>query len=336
MAKYYVNSQRGRIGNTVYRKGQNATIAAKYQPVVKNPKTVQQSFVRAAFATTSAAQSALLSIVNHSFENQKDVRTNLQRFFRINQKRILGQIKNSYKTGDDLPGWLNLKGVAGIQPYAYVLSEGSVPFVPVQEIALATISGTAYGGSKIATFNNTALSEFQDQAGYVEQLALFGLAPGDELAFVGIYHTESIVGSFESSVGQINDLASVVYASRVTFVSQLPDNFDGPLFEDGKFNPALILRQEGDMRIASGAVDTAGNTPFVILDGRGIAAGLSLNAAAIIRSQVDMNGKYRYSNAIMAFSGEADDSYYATESYLPNAAVSDGSDKFLDNPALPN
>ena len=336
MAKVYGSLKRGRVGSSVFRKGQNGTVESQYQPTVKNPKTVRQSFVRAAFATASAAQSGLLTIVNHSFESKKSKLANLQRFFKVNQKRILGQIMASYKTGDDLPGWLNLKGVSGIQPYAYIVSEGSVPFIPVQQIATATvdnvaISGMLLGHKDVGEFTGNISTQEQ----YAEKLAMLGLAPGDELAFVAIYHTDSIIGSFESSVGTINDKASFVLASRVTFVSELPESFSGPLIDDDHFNDALILRKEGNMLIGLGTTDTEDLTDIIIYDGRA-ESDVTLNAGVLIRSQVDINGNYRYSNGIMAFSGEADDSYYATESYLPNAAVSDGSDKFLDNPALPN
>lgn len=322
---------RGRIGSTVYRKGQRATVASEYQPQVANPKTQQQAINRCAWATASAAASALNSIVNHSHQGVAGKRENLQRFVKQNRAMLIAKITKFITEGTGYLGGLNLKSVSGIQPAPYIISEGSVPFA-----APNTISTT--GGAEGIVLTSTAAAAtltatITTQEAYVAALAELGLTPNDQLSVVEIVSALNESGSYDSSIsGTVSNVWCNVLASRVTFVAEIPEDFSGTLVVDGRFNPALIKRQEGELRIA--LLET--NTKAVIFDGR-VESTQQVVAGCLVRSQLDMNGKYMYSPAVMDVSFEPNgDPRDYVESFMAISVPAEGSDKFLDNPGLKN
>lgn len=333
MAKIYSSqngNMRGRIGNTVYRKGQRATIGSQYQPQVANPKTQSQAIQRAAFATAAAAMAGLKSIVDHSHEGISSKRENLQKFIRENAKLLAGYIKLHGVT--PYLGSLNLKGVAGIQPAPYLVSTGSVPSLSFE---LASATGGGFSGLALPEVATSELSAtISTQSGYEDALALLGLVPGDQLSVIQIMTNNVPSGSYyDTEEGTIQNISCHVLASRVTFKTSLPEGFSGTLIDDMQFNSALIERSEGNLKVAT-ATATANHTKPLIYDGRGIEY-QSQAAGCLIRSQVDLNGKYSYSLTYMAVNGEFPDADAIVRSYMPVEATADGSDKFLDNPALP-
>ena len=340
MAKVYsplAGNIRGRVGSTVFRKGQRSVVASQYQPDVNNPKTQRQAVNRAAFATAAAGLSGLRDVVNHSFETLKTKRENLQRFMAINKKAILADINAALAAGTgDTAGLINLKGVSGIQPYPYRISEGSLGFVPQQSIVLATIGGHDVNCMALPEIASTAIpGTITTQAQYEQALAALGLLAGDELSIVAIIANQNVVsGSFESSHGTLLNFATHVKRARVTFKAELPDSFTGALIVGSSFNPALIEREEGDLLVTLKASTTEGNVIPCITCAQLWSE--SLDAGALIRSQVGQDGRYLYSPATMAVSMEADAMAYATESYLATSGAGEGSEYFLDNPAAPS
>jgi len=327
---------KGRVGATVFRKGQKATVAAQYQPSVGNPKTSAQAINRAAFATATAAQSGLKFLVDHSFENLRSKRECLQRFMALNQKAIAADIKSGLDEGSgDLNGVINLKGVAGIQPYPFKVSEGSLSFVPQQTIESITEGGVTkdYLGMPAVTAADLSAT-ITTQAEYEAALALLGLRPGDELAIICIMRSDNISGQAETSEGILRNHFCSVQAARVTFVTTLPEDFSGQLIDGDEFNEDLIERKEGGFLIALKNTATAGQV-IPCLAVRSM-YNETLAAGALIRSAVDANGKYCYSPATMAVSLEADGFAFAIETYMEVSNAGNGSRLFLDNPARVN
>ena len=327
---------KGRVGATVFRKGQKATVAAQYQPSVGNPKTSAQAINRAAFATATAAQSGLKFLVDHSFENLRSKRECLQRFMALNQKSIAADIKSGLDEGSgDLKGIINLKGVAGIQPYPFKVSEGSLSFLPEQTIVSITDGSVTKDYLGMPAVASTDLgATITTQAGYEAALAILGLRPGDELAAVCIMQSDNISGQAETSEGILRNHFCSVQAARVTFVTTLPDAFSGTLIVNDKFNPALIERKEGDLVIKTKTTETAGQViPCLAVES---VWSESMAAGALIRSAVDANGKYCYSPATMAVSPVADGFAFAIETYMEVSNAGNGSRLFLDNPARVN
>lgn len=338
MAKVYssiAGRLRGRVGSTVYRKGQNATVASEYQSQVANPKTIAQAIRRCSFATVSAAQSSLRFLVDHSFEGVNGKRANLQRFMKENVNIFAADLKRVVtQQGSSMEGVVNIKGVSGIQPAPFVVSRGSLPFFSEQTL---NVEGTFYGIS--LNLGGVSVPDvITSQADYETTLAAIGLQAGDQLSVISLFSTESTSGSY----GGYQNLACRIVGSRVTFVTTLPENFSGALITtvDGvsRFNPALVARSEGNMLAefisssAPGAVDE-----LKIGDGaRQTALGEFLLAGCVIRSQIDQNGKYRYSTQsfVIDESVAAEVPDGAIASYMAATPSDMESQKFLDNPLL--
>lgn len=310
----------GRVGATVYRKGQNSTVAAQYQPQVTNPKTRAQSINRCAFATATAAMSAMKFIADHSFEGVRGKRANLQRFVKLNQKLIASDIKSAFEGGsDEMAGMLNIKGVPYVQPYPYVLSQGS--------LAPLNVGALQDGVLSVQLSDGTALSNtITTQAQYEAALASFGLNPGDELAVVSIL-SSGVAARIRTSGGLCDNFLTHAAAARVTFKSVLPDDFEGKLIVNDRFNAALIERSAGTMDVNFNASTLS---LAVVADGEVV-------GCAAIRSALDPNGKYLYSPATLTIKEDAyEATQFVVESYEASFAGGDGSDNYLDNPARVN
>lgn len=310
----------GRVGSTVFRKGQDATVASQYQPQVANPKSRAQSIVRCAFSTATAAMSAMKFIADHSFEGVRGKRANLQRFVKLNQKLIASDIKSAFESGsDEMAGMVNIKGVPYAQPYPYVLSQGS----------LAPINVTAFedGSIIVPVSGDTSLaSTITTQAQYEAVLAAIGLAPGNELALVSIL-SSGTAARIRTSGGLCDNFLTHAAAARVTFKANLPTSFEGTLIVDNRFNPALVERSEGTMIVTSSTSPEPTLALAVSADGE-------LVGSAAIRSALDPSGKYLYSPATLKINEDAyEAAHFVVESYEATFAGGDGSDFYLDNPA---
>lgn len=327
---------KGRVGSTVFRKGQNGTVAGQYQPSVANPKTEAQAIQRAAFATASAGQSALKSIVDHSFENLHTKRDCLQRFMSLNQKAIAADIRAALAAGDgDVRGIINLKGVSGIQGYPFVIAEGSLNF-PAYVSRGVTKGSTMYNMLALpevdmAIFDKT----LETQEDYANALACIGLRPGDQISFIQVNGSglsdQYVAGTFESSAGTLVNTFNNVRAARFTFKAQLPESFSGKLVTDGIFNLDLCERKGVELiNIELVAGSDANHKVVCFYEEPNMVSG------ALVRSQVDVNGRYNYSPATLAVFAEADAFAYAIESYMATSNSGQGSSKFLDNPAKAN
>lgn len=319
----------GRVGATVYRKGQNSTVAAQYQPQVSNPKSRAQSIQRCAFSTTTAALSAMKFIADHSFEGVRGKRANLQRFVKLNQKLIASDIKAAFEGGsDEMAGMVNIKGVPYVQPYPFVLSQGSIAPIPISSFAVP--SSSSYTGRLLITPAITGVSlidEITTQSQYEAVLAAIGLAPGDELAIVSII-SSGTAARIRTSDGLCDNFLTHAAAARVTFKALLPTSFSGALIVDNHFNPALIERNAGSMIALS--VSAGGSYAL----GIGVEANGEVVGSAAIRSALDPSGKYLYSPATLTIGeGGYEASHFVVESYEASFAGGDGSNFYLDNPA---
>lgn len=333
MGKIYSSQNgvmRGRIGNTIYRKGQNATVASQYQPQVANPKTLGQSAQRAVFATVSQALTAMRSIVNHSHYGVAGSRQNEQRFVEQNIAQVRAIVVGNIQGNVPFNGVLNLKGAKGIQPAPYIISEGTLAFPRVDEV-------TASSAKLPLSTDLDLIDTILNQQDYENALGVLGLHAGEQLSFIGVYDTATITAQFEGSDGVVQNFGQVVYASRVTFVEQLPEDFDGDLVKQVsgqiyQWNPQVIARSEGEMRITINGTDFR---HLVLGDGRQ-GNDDTLSCAAIVRSARDLNGRYNYNNAQMMARPTSGTSFPRAinyvESYMNGATVELGERPFLNNP----
>lgn len=323
MAKVYSSQNgvmRGRIGNTVYRKGQASTIAAQYQPQVSNPKSESQRVQRCAFATASAAASALNFIINHSTEGVNGKRENYQKFIKRNVEMLKAAISSNASEGV-----FNIKGVAGIQPNNYILSVGSVPYVQ--------LTAGAVGDSGIpALFGGIPSAALSNAGEYESALRAMSLIPGDQLSIVMIVNSGQISGQYTGSLDKVYNEMCYVAAARFTFASSDAINFSTPLplLVGSSFNPALLKRSEGASNFGIAVTDAGALN--IYLSNRSDEA---VQAAAVVRSQIDENGKFRYSTSRFACTNGTTIPT-VVESYGDLTTFADGSSRFLDNATLGN
>lgn len=327
MARVYSSQNgvmRGRVGSTVYRKGQNATTASQYQPQVSNPKSDAQCIQRAAFNTAVQAQSALATIVDHSHKSLSGKRANLQRFVKDNTELLRAILINDYK-GENIPEVImSLKGVPGIQPAPYRVSEGSLPFRPTTWVGNSDTEAAINISGSIATGINS-------QETYAAVLRNMGITPGDQLSLILIVSAGELAGSYNPTGTRLyKNYQCHVLASRVTFIAQLPEGYSGELTTDSRWNPDLVVTEEGDMIIGDSTTDNV----LALTDGR-MMDGEKVLAAVVVRSALDINGKFDYSTSTMIatkFDPFDMGPKWAAQSYGPGQSVRLGDQPFLDNP----
>lgn len=324
MAKtgYMWRGAKGKFGDIVFAKGENATIA---RPLVtpRNPKTTAQAKQRMAFAMATSAAKALKFIVNHSFENISGEKANVREFVRLNAKMLRAAIDTFLAGGENKVGSAQIKGARGMQPAPYIISRGTVEFP-------ASIDYGGYTGYEIS---GEALMQqnFNTQAAYVEHLAKIGFAPGDQISLIEIHELPTEIAKYESESNFLNK----VYAARATFKPVLPANFNGSITVSTPdnlniLNPALLDDQEGTIALEYEGAGTSEEPTYNVYgfvvegDNKG-----TLMAGAFVRSQKDMNGDYAYSNAQFVYFGEGADPEIVMGSYLNSASNSD-SEYFLD------
>lgn len=329
----------GRRGGVVYYRRNGKQISRAKSVSVANPQTNGQALTRCAMSTVMQAQSALRNIVDHSWPNVKTGAPSLAEFTKINLPGVRAFLKTAQSGQTFLTAnMVQIKGSKTIQPYPYVISRGAVFF----EHGAVCINGTHVGGLAInaeglSAADVTAINgTFSTQADYAAKLGELGLIPGDQLSCVVIIKGTQTGATYGDAVNKIN----TALAARVTFVSELPENFSGTLINTTthKFNPALIERQEGNMLVDFET--RSGENLSDLLCGVDVRYG-TICAAALVRSQVAANGDYIYSSEQMWLQEETlyqdSDIYWAIESYKPSDETSagDGSKLFLDNPARP-
>lgn len=327
MARVYsplAGKVRGRVGSTIFRNGQRATVAAQYNPQVANPKTAAQAIQRAAFATATTAQAAMLDIVDHSHEKLSSRRENLQRFVQQNAEMVRAGILTDYNGGDTnvMP---TLKGARSINIAPYIVSEGSLLFPRTKMYN----TGSRFLAGIVATAAPAATISTQQE--YEAALAAIGLLPGDQLSLVGIIQDiETKVASVTINDIEYPQFACEVQKARITFVNTLPEGFSGPLIQNGYINPALIAKSEGAMIVQFSEVE--GSQVFMATFPTA-SDPYELAAAVLVRSQ-ESTSKVLYSNGRMAVTTEAegDIAWPRAQSYMNGVSVRIGDQPFLDNP----
>jgi hypothetical protein len=142
---------RGRVGSDVYSIGRDAQ--GKRQQVVRslaetvaNPQTVAQMRGRMIMSTIMQAQSALLPIIDHSFDNVSGRQANLSEFIARNYQNIKADIAAHPSTGNIFG--LNMYQEKGAKQGAYIISDGkaslpaAVSFVQGTAVLTITVAGT--------------------------------------------------------------------------------------------------------------------------------------------------------------------------------------------------
>lgn len=162
---------RGKVGDLVFSRANGQQIVRSRAAVVKNPQTESQMVQRIILNTVAQAYSRMRAITDHSFEGVQAGQKTMSLFLRKNIDSLRSIIAKEIADGGDFDGvWAFTPiGDNGYAPNAYIISQGSLPAVPV-----AVDSATK---GSIALAENT----------YQGVLDAFGLQRGDQLTFVATH-----------------------------------------------------------------------------------------------------------------------------------------------------
>lgn len=317
----WVGISKGKLGEGVYYHANGKQLARARNRQPANPRTDKQAVQRMVLASAAKAIAALRPLYDHSAEG---VQVGQQSIFYWQRKLTQG-FRAAAADGIDTAGSIvadfAIKGAPMIAVYdGMPLTEGRLTMRPITTVG---------DGSLTISLAAELAQAITSQAEYVTELAKLGIEPGDQLTFVYIAeNTSQPVATF----GNETDFAGIARYARVTFVSELPENFSGALIvtENNvqKFNPALIAKQEG---VFPGLVAAGTDLEFQPV----IPSGFIMLAATIVRSQLQTNGKTWYNSAKFIKDEnnfDENDASGTYPSYMDNAEGIDvGSPLYLKN-----
>lgn len=276
----FLGMARKKIGDVVFYRANGEQISRARNRAPRNPRSAKQSIQRMVLATASKMAAAWRPIVDHSFEGYNVGQESVRHFQQLAMARLRGQAAYIINGGQEFSvADFAIKGAPIVGK-----SEGL-------RISSGILSMQPYSAAGDYEYRIALSAQIADtittQQQYVDALAAMGLEPGDQLTYVCIQENTSIpVASF----GTITNYAQRVRFARVVFVPEIPAGFSGSLRATGGggFNPALVERTEGVFPV----IDEIGESYISFIDTDG---GWGAVQAGFIRSQIDVNGKWRYS-----------------------------------------
>lgn len=317
----WVGISKGKLGEGVYYHANGKQLARARNRQPANPRTDKQAVQRMVLASAAKAIAALRPLYDHSAEG---VQVGQQSIFYWQRKLTQG-FRAAAADGIDTAGSIvadfAIKGAPMIAVYdGMPLTEGRLTMRPITNVS---------DGSLNLSLSAALAQTITSQAEYEAELAKLGIEPGDQLTFV--YIAENLSQPV-ASFGNETDFAGIARYARVTFVSELPENFSGSLLVNNggplAFNSALIAKSEGTFPALLAEDDNLEFTPT-------IPEGFVMLAATIVRSQLQTNGKTWYNSAKFIKDEnhfDENDASGTYPSYMDNAEGIDvGSPLYLKN-----
>lgn len=346
---FYLYGVRGKVGNLVARKGEDGkTILAAYQDKVKNPQTNLQMAQRIILATVAQAAPQLSPIIDHSFEGVAIGTKCIREFRRLNMgllRQYAAQDFNDAPKPADATCFMTTKGVKALIPNKYQISSGTLSSTRLK-IERFTQGDGRY---LLVTPPDLNIPLRADEVGqYVAlkdvMLQMFGISGvNEQLTFVAIQRSgegyKFVFQNNDSMPGWVipytsmraarlvlsadvdlnvkyyvpaqNPDASAVWSSicdGILYAFQQSPRTDSTLWgvlanflnaldtEDDFDGGALSIHFEHGFDIDSWTVDPISNLGHAY-------------AVGIIRSKLDTNGKWQYSNTFMQTCALATDEY---------------------------
>ena len=313
MAKnpFWLRGARGKIAGAVAQKSEVGTILReRVDP--SNPRTGGQLRQRVVFGTVTQAAKMMLPIIGISFEGITKEKLNRRRFVQLNST-FFGQKARIEQTnpGTTKTSWTG-KGNNQLIPNEYIISRGSLSF-PWSNYVTVNSSG----------FDVVGAGEVTIPFGTYTPLELwklvFGAAPGAQFTFP--YITTKDGANYAMEVGSENQSVediirySQFWAPRVVLLEDdsslatLTFNSTTSGEQVMAFLSTAIDRSKSDVMLADEIVSIAETT--VTTDSSKTmafyfdaaadlpAAGYTLMALAIIYSERDENGVWKYTNSNM-------------------------------------
>lgn len=132
MAKtgFWLQGSTGKLAGSALQKGANGKTIIREIVKPKNPKTSKQSAQRVFMNTVIQAYAALKTITSHSFQGVQSGSPSMSRFMKLNLNYLR---QRAAEVGNDLGNLVNFSpiGDKGIRPARFIVSEGTLPTVPV-------------------------------------------------------------------------------------------------------------------------------------------------------------------------------------------------------------
>lgn len=282
----FLGMARKKIGDVVFYRASGEQISRARNRAPRNPRSAKQSIQRMVLATASKMAAAWRPIVDHSFEGYNVGQESVRHFQQLAMARLRGQAAYIINGGAEFSvADFAIKGAPIVgKSEGLRISSGILSLNPL----------VAEGGGSYHVAPNSAFAQtITTQDGYKAELNKIGLEPGNQLTFVCIQENTNIpVASF----GTETNYAQRVRYARVVFKPTLPENFSGALVDSTtkQFNAALIERTEGEWPVTD--LDQSGRLYFESTDGSFAAV-----MAGLIRSEQDVNGKWRYSTCDLVY-----------------------------------
>lgn len=208
---------RKKVGGVVFAKGQDGKIITRsYQGNVKNPKTSGQQLQRAIFNTVTTAYSQLKEICDHSFEGIA-YKAKSQQYF---MKRNLSLLRSMVAAGSATN--LNIKGNPFAQLNPFIISKGSLPYVPVLSVDA----------------NSIIFGSYQDDepswtVGDLKKIT--NMQNGDQITFVLL---ESIADGSYIGYGSVHQYRTLLHLARIIIKTDATDEM--LLTSNNSWNDAAV------------------------------------------------------------------------------------------------
>lgn len=284
---------------TFYRSGgQQRSRARNRKPA--NPRSEKQSIQRMILATAAKMAAAYTPIVNHSWEGVAVGQPSVQHFrsmamnaLRTSAAKAINREQGVTVAQFAIKGAPIVGSCDGIR-----ISSGSLGVNGIASINSTTFTYTL--GSELAARINT-------QEEYVAELKKLSLLPGDQLTMiVQSIDPNNVVASFTTDDNTVVNFAERVQFCRVVFKSELPEDFSGSLLQGGTFNPALIEESQGIMPAITSTSGGGGGTFIELNFSNALDSGMQIEMAGVIRSQKQLDGKFKYSTSYMKIGSAID------------------------------
>lgn len=342
-AGFVLHGARGKVGNLVARKGENKTILAEYQPIVKNPQTNAQMAQRIILSTVAQAIPLLYPIIDHSFEGFAVGSKCTREFRRLNMSLLRQYAAVDFRDAPkavDASVFMTTKGIKALIPNKYQISSGSLA---AHKIKIARVMSS---NDLKPQLPDVTVPVVKDGNNYKMKLgdlltAIFGLtAPGEQLTFVVIQRAgdgfKYVFNGDDTMPGWVVPYTSMRAARLVLspsvdfsqdviveidngsadytdFIDKITNAFTSP-----KTDGSLLTWMIGSMVQAIGSTTFSPNMPsnemvinwveddFEYIDEWCANQSTHLGhayALGIIRSKLLDNGSWAYSNTFMTLAG---------------------------------
>lgn len=168
----FSSALKGTVGNVVFRNSGTNQIVSQKPAKVKNPRTLKQQEQRCCLATVMAGYRTMQIVCSHSWQGVGEGKDSMAQFMKVN----LANVRHFWN--------YNVKGNPHAQMNPFVISNGSLPGIPVIADSDENIQGLwdmQQGATEPAA--TVTLKQFLDA---------FGLQTGSQLTIVSLREDESV------------------------------------------------------------------------------------------------------------------------------------------------